>query len=151
MLAYFAGLIDGEGHLGIKRDGTGVKARNHSPVHQERLSVGSTNRAVLELLMSFFGCGRIYYRRTANGRQEWWVWDVMCRQAVSVIRQLYPYLRIKKPEADLILRLSDSRMTSRIQLTSEQIAYRDSLCDALKALHHHTPSPVTHSAPDGPY
>jgi hypothetical protein len=133
-LAYFAGLIDGEGYLGIKRDG--IKGRGLSPVYIERLSVGNTDKPILEMLMEYFSCGRLYYRRSVSSRNEWWLWDVVNRQAVSVLKQIYPYLRIKKIQAELIFALSESKMPQRFRLTPETIAYRDSLVDKIKSLHH---------------
>ncbi len=135
MLAYFAGLIDGEGHLGIKRDP--IKGRGVNPVFQERLAVGSTSKAILELLAQSFGCGQVSHRLSKSKCQEWWVWDVTAKQAVRVIEQIYPYLRIKKCEADLVLALSASRQPNRVRLSVEAVTYRESLYQRLKSLHHH--------------
>jgi hypothetical protein len=51
--------------------------------------------------------GQIHPRHDArSNRKPSWCFRVACDQALRVIRLVYPYLVIKRPQADAILRLA---------------------------------------------
>jgi hypothetical protein len=133
-LAYIAGLVDGEGYIGIKRDA--IKGRGKNPVHYERISVAQTDKELVELFLNFFECGKIYlHKHSKLSKQGYWSWEASNLKAVFVIRQLYPYLRFKRPEADLVLSLSKSKQKKYGTLPKEVVEYRESLYQGIKALH----------------
>lgn len=134
LLAYLAGIVDGEGYLGIKRDM--VKGRGVSPVFYERISVASTNRAAIDLFCETFKCGKVYVHRIKKlSKREYWSWEVSNKIATGVLAQLYPYLRIKKPEADIILKFRATQLRKYRVLPAEVIARRQALYEDIKALH----------------
>jgi hypothetical protein len=63
------------------------------------------------------------------------MWDVTNRLAISVIKKVYPYLQIKKPEADLVLELRKSKNTRYRIVPPMVVAEREKLYQAIKDLH----------------
>lgn len=93
--AYLAGLIDGEGSivLYMRRD-----------VVAMRVMVSNTHRGVLDWIQSLTGVGQTFNTRpeTALNKAsfQWWC---NADAAESVIKQIHPYLIIKKTQAELAL------------------------------------------------
>ena len=132
-LAYITGLVDGEGYIGIKKDL--AKNRGINPVYYERISVAGTNKDMVNLFLNFFDCGNIYlHKHSKLSKQEYWSWETSNLKAVYVIKQIYPYLLIKKPEADLVLALSKNKQKKYGTLPKEIIEYREKLYQAIKTL-----------------
>lgn len=133
-LAYFAGLVDGEGYLGIKKDM--IKGRGVSPVFYERMSVASIDKPTIDSFVSFFGVGKIYLHKPKKlSKRGYWSWEISNKICISVIKQLYPYLKIKKPEADIIIKFRDTFKQKYRVLPQNIIDYRDSLYKSIKSLH----------------
>jgi len=63
LMAYFAGIIDGEGHIGIKK--SKPTKRGISPRYQERLTIAITEIHFMETLRKTFG-GTWYTRKYNN-------------------------------------------------------------------------------------
>lgn len=95
-LAYAAGLIDGEGTITLMRKR--VRERR-SPM----VSVSSTTLELLEFMKYTFGGHIIALRKTKH--KQAWHWQVSHDVAISVIEQVYQYLREpeKKRRAQLII------------------------------------------------
>lgn len=94
--AYVAGLIDGEGCIHLDTSGRTTRAR---------VSVGMTEPAlpILTELQNQWG-GTIYQQRPATER--WaaaYTWHVTGEKAARIIRDIQPYLILKKPQAALAL------------------------------------------------
>jgi len=101
LLAYLAGIIDGEGSINI----TSTKAPNSRNVsHALRMSVTNTSEALMVWLIDTFGSGRQMSRNTNPGK---WAtrydWVVYGHQAEVVLRAVLPYLVIKRDQARLAL------------------------------------------------
>ncbi len=108
-IAYAAGVIDGEGHVGIHRHWYSSKRFGRYAVYNCAVSVTNTNEPVLQWLKELFGVGNVY----PEGRKKplkphykpRFVWILSAKQAAHVIAVLLPFLRIKKEEALLVLAL----------------------------------------------
>lgn len=97
-LIYAAGLFDGEGCIGIA-----VKNRTRSAMHAPWAKVTMTHEAIIHWLKATFG-GRIAKRTPTN--PKWspsYTWLLEARAAVDFIRAVRPYLRVKGPQADLLI------------------------------------------------
>jgi hypothetical protein len=108
-LAYFAGLMDGEGHIGIRRSHDG---RWHDLV----VNISNTNKAVLEEMASHFG-GNVQVQR--QRQKPVYRWNSSGRRAVLVLSMLLPHLRIKRAEAEVGLAFQTDRQNGE--------AYRERL------------------------
>jgi len=106
ILAYIAGLCDGEAYIGIKK----AKAYKHlsgrvNDAYHERIQVRMVDEAAIRFLAE--NLGGWYYREKAScakGR------PLFCYQAsdaaaVAIIKQLIPFLRVKKEVANTVLNL----------------------------------------------
>jgi hypothetical protein len=62
-LAYFAGIIDGEGYIGIKKHlstlRSGGRGRGINPCYYERICVAGTNKPMINMLVKTFNVGNL--------------------------------------------------------------------------------------------
>jgi hypothetical protein len=103
--AYLAGLFDGEGTLSLtahrysERDGT---RRSHG--FGVRASVANTDLGVIEFVQSVVGGGNIRREEKGDGQKTCYVLRIGAVDCRRLIPQIYPYLRIKKRQGQLLLR-----------------------------------------------
>jgi hypothetical protein len=101
VLGYLAGIIDGEGCIGIT-SAKGPASRNTS--HALRLYVTSTSEELMVWLIDTFGAGRRVSRNEKPGK---WAtrydWVVYGHQAEQLLRTVLPHLVIKQAQARLAL------------------------------------------------
>jgi O-phosphoseryl-tRNA(Cys) synthetase len=97
--AYIAGLIDGEGTITLSR-----KHRNEN--RQLAISISNTEKYLLVYVLSTVGAGKITGKRTARANHTpSFTYAIYNRQALSLLEQVFPYLRTyKSKRARLILR-----------------------------------------------
>ena len=88
--AYLAGLIDGEGCISILPGGAG----------KLQVSVGNNHRGVLEYGQSLFGGSLGGSRVTSSGR-VCWIWNLSNKKAAGLLESIFPYLRVKRPQAEV--------------------------------------------------
>lgn len=115
-LAWAAGFFDGEGSVAINDNGLMIKA-------------GQINVEPLYILQGIFG-GRINEDRSAarQGYRRFHLWMASTRQAADALRQMFPYLTVKKNAALVALqhqslitpgrtqRLTDAEKQERLRL-----------------------------------
>lgn len=113
LYAYMAGIVDGEGSISII---SVAKLKRHVP----RLTISNTNRAMIDLFEQEFGGKvrkRIWKTSTARSNAKNWKpcfeWTLTAQMAASAVRLLYPYLRIKRRQAQLMLKLAKLKQTYR--------------------------------------
>lgn len=98
-LPYLAGLIDGEGSVGarISKDGNISSA----------LTIVNTDRHVLEWAKKTTGVGSVLTRkRYGDNKKPTFVWTVSLQPGAKVLKQVMPYLKIKKLQAQLFCTLA---------------------------------------------
>lgn len=98
--AYLAGIIDGEGNISIgitKWARKNVVYRNH----YLRLQVTNTDSALIKWLGRLGGSTTV--RKPRPRAKVTYCWTKLCRQAAEVLEQIYPYLIIKKKQAETSL------------------------------------------------
>ena len=98
-LAYTAGLFDGEGCITILREKSGGK-----PPYM-RLSIGSTDRAVIEWLCCTFegSLSKASLSGAMLGAKQLYNFRLCDQRAAAFLTPLLPYLRIKKAQANLAI------------------------------------------------
>ncbi len=98
-LAYLAGLIDGEGHLGMTKIKRGDWYRFHA-----KLVIGMATPFVLELHEKYGRLGtvrkHVYETKHYKDRYDWWIPPNGAR---ALLPLLLPHLRLKKSQAILLL------------------------------------------------
>ena len=101
--AYVAGLIDGEGCIGIT-----VNPRRQKPTYQVRIDVGMSDKALplLQALQAKYG-GKL--QRTREATEKWeaaTAWRLMSRAEVApFLEAIRSHLILKSEQADLALRM----------------------------------------------
>jgi hypothetical protein len=99
--AWAAGFIDGEGCF--RYDTT------------PRLTVSNTHLPTLRWLKRLFGVGSVSASGNHRGRPQF-RWLVSGENAIEVIEELVPYLREKKPQAQLVLDIREREPSDRAEL-----------------------------------
>lgn len=102
--AYIAGLLDGEGWLGIKTSG------RHGPdgkrYYVASIAVGMCDPTVPTLLHARYG-GRLVTEARKGKERDLVKWIVTSKQVEPVLQEAVPYLIVKRVQAELLLRLRE--------------------------------------------
>lgn len=103
--AYFAGAIDGEGWIGLRRLSPSSGEWRKSPSFKFAVTVANTNRAWLETLKGWAGGGSIYEteQQAHRNRRACYRLDLRGPQVRLVLAQTMPYLMMKRRQAELLL------------------------------------------------
>lgn len=105
-LAYWAGLIDGEGHIGIKE----VRRNDRGENYQGRFSLRMSDRGIILAFAEAFGMtvsDRTYSNEISTSDLS--VTEAGCGQAARVVDILLPYLRLKHRQAELVIQLEQEK------------------------------------------
>lgn len=106
--AYIAGIIDGEGSISIVHRKSGAKR-----YYRLSCSVSNTSKELMDYLKAKAG-GCVYSpncdspERRQN-RRRLYHWGLADRASENLLREVYPYLVIKKKQAGIGLRLQESK------------------------------------------
>jgi hypothetical protein len=147
VLAYVAGIIDGEGCIHINRS-TFPRQPHLSTRYTAMVTVGNTGRPLMNLLEATFG-GRIDTRPATDRHKEFYVWNAAGPRAAHVLRLVRPYLRLKQAQCDLLLAFIDGFRSFRggsyarghaPRIGLEELARRERIWREIKALNR--PGPV---------
>jgi endogenous inhibitor of DNA gyrase (YacG/DUF329 family) len=103
---YLAGLIDGEGCIQFTSK-LQARADGSLPLHPA-LRITNTSMPLLERIVAVAGCGGIYERSRQSAAHRP-LYDVTWSsgQAVELLRQLLPFLVIKRRQAEIVLAWAD--------------------------------------------
>lgn len=99
-VAWLAGLFDGEGCISWPR---------RELLHSVRLDIPQTNLELLEKVQAVTGTGKITARKRAKAQHsQAWTWSCYGQNARSVLRQILPWLIVKRAAAEVALGLTDA-------------------------------------------
>ena len=108
-LAYVAGLIDGDGSVGVACQRRGSQKDRWS--YYASVTIGMTEPAkpILEWIHQEWG-GSLHSHKTAGEKEcPAWQWRVTGDKAQAILRKLLPHLRLKGPQARLALEVERIR------------------------------------------
>lgn len=100
--AYLAGLIDGEGYIGLENH-RGVGGAKYKPV----LKIAMTHKPIILWLQQSFGGS--FVTRVRNGHplypnhRDLHYWGIGGKNIEPVIRKVIPYLKVKRRQAEIVL------------------------------------------------
>jgi len=103
-IAYIAGIIDGEGSVCLHLTRVG-KYFSYRIV----LAVGSTDEWLPQWLKFTFGGSISFSPREASNQKPYWCWMVTANKALEVLKLVHPYLRLKRPQAEIAIKFQESR------------------------------------------
>lgn len=118
--AYLAGILDGEGTFAV---GVAFAARSVNPSHYFRVSISNCDEGLMAWLADIGGTVK-RVRHFAN--RPVLSWSVAGDNAFTFTRAVLPYLRIKRGQAELALRLEALRSQGQI-LPPEVVAERSEI------------------------
>lgn len=129
-IAYLAGLIDGEGTIGIYRQ-TGTKT------YELKLLITNTSPALLQWLRPRFGGGVGKHKKEKPWHRETWQIVIAQGKAADLIKLCRPFLVIKAAQADLGLRfMSEVSLRKGHRVTDEELEMRQRYADGMSKLNH---------------
>ena len=102
-LAYIAGMLDGEGYIGINKK---VMTSRKSPRYDTKVCITNTHKRALDWIQSKLGAGVIYETKQKNNplaKNRCFVWSCSNKEAIRVLKLLHPYLHIKKLKAETLI------------------------------------------------
>lgn len=141
--AYLAGIIDGEGYVGIKKTNNRTDCQN--PQYHERIQVRMIDETAISFLTEVLGGN--YYKETEHSKyskKPLYCYQASDKTAASIIKKLFPYLIVKKRQANLILKLRESKENkksflrgspSKRPMNPKIVEYRESLYRQIKEIH----------------
>ncbi len=135
--AYIAGIIDGEGSIGVMKFKPKLASGEKSVGYLEYLKVANTDYRLVAWLKDKTGVGCIYAesRKKANHRQVY-TWHVSSLRFYELLKQVYPYLVIKREQANLIFLFRETRQQRYRQgVPKAVLATRDWYYEEMKRLH----------------
>ena len=142
IIAYMAGIVDGEGAL---TSGTYAKAKNGNPWYTTYLIISSTDEILIDWLVTHFGSKKAKYTRnqtSVNSLKAVYKWQCTGERLLHICELIYPYLVIKKRQAEIIMEMVKSGKQKFYsighrgpQVKPEVHALRAKLCLELKSLH----------------
>jgi len=103
-LAYMAGIVDGEGCIDIYKH-KAAKRSVREYRYTMRLTVGMGRPELPKRLLSLFG-GTVHISKPVNSnRSAEWRWSVSSRKAMRVLKEVLPFLFLKKDQAKIAIEL----------------------------------------------
>ena len=111
VVAYLAGIIDADGCIRVSR--TKPYRDRATPGYHARVHVRMVQRDAIELLGETFG-GHLWTQKASAARgRPLHVWDISDAAAERALDRLFPYLRVKRAQAENALALRRLQSESR--------------------------------------
>ena|ERR1700686_2670142 len=110
--AYIAGLIDGEGYVGIKRRLRNPANRMVSARYSPCVSIAMTDLAAINFVAKFCDFEHMVKERKRNEWKPIFQLDLERDRAVFLLRQIVQFLITKRRRAEICLRLAKLLKTS---------------------------------------
>jgi hypothetical protein len=112
-IAYCAGLVDGEGYIGVKRTKAYACQGKVTPGYHARIGIKMVNENAIKFFAETMG-GWYWTEKSslANGR-PYFVYQATDAKAEGILRILLPYLRVKDEAAKTVIRLRELQADSR--------------------------------------
>jgi len=146
-LAYIAGLIDGEAYIGIKKSTyhSRVLKDGINPEYHERIQIRMTNEKAIKFIQELLG-GNYYKEKCASLKSGKFLYCYQAsdRKAANILKKLLPFLKVKRKETELVLKLRESKedhrsfrrgSPARRPMPKDIVEYREHLYQAIKKVH----------------
>jgi len=150
-IAYLAGLVDGEGYVGIKKDLSGVRSgKQKSPSYHERIQVRMVDEPAIKLFSEVFGGNYYFEKNHSKSQRPLYCFQISDLAAAKALVILLPYLRIKNNQAKICLALRRNKESKLAKqrgnlggrrkgrgkpMAKSVLKYRDNLWNKLKKIH----------------
>lgn len=106
-LAYYGGLLDGEGHIGIRQ---ARRARDGRLNYAARISLIMSHEPIIRRFADDFGLSmRSVSKSSPLTRVPMYGIEVAGRKTVEILEQVLPYLCVKRKQAELLVQLEKEK------------------------------------------
>lgn len=131
-LAWAAGIIDGEGSIFIMKQSR--KDRERDVNYILRVAVESTDPYMSQELLKIFPEGALFSssRDKRANNSDTLKWQINGRKAVSVLKELLPFLRVKHEQAQLAIRFQETTKKHWRQMLNSDYESQEKFCIMLK-------------------
>jgi len=111
-IAWFSGLVDGEGSINIstQKDKHHKYSKSHFALNFE---ISLTHLPTLEKVKSMWGIGSLTEHKDKRKHRPYWLWMVRSNQALSIIEIIFPYLVTKRAAAEVGIAFQRRRRAHR--------------------------------------
>lgn len=114
-LAYVAGFFDGEGCIVIS-----FNLIHNCISHKLCVDIGQIGNAGKEILSSFYNNFKGKVKLVKRGyKRPYYRWGVESRQAYNFLKQIYPYVKLKKERIQLAIEFQEILMGGKTHWLSE--------------------------------
>ncbi len=131
ILSYFAGIIDGEGSIGIEH--LKPRGKRMKDYYTCRLTVINTNEDIMKLLVHHFK-GTYDTRKKIGGRKTCFRWHVFGKDLEDALKRLEPHIFIKKQQLEIVLKYRETVGKTGWNVSDEVLSQRKELWLACKKL-----------------
>ena len=129
-LAYVAGIMDGEGSIGIARH----KSKSCKRGYTLELCVQITSSDEWLCAWLKFAFGGCLSHSINSAGNPMWHWVMGARKASEFLKLILPYLKLKKPEAELAIKFQSVKK-HQPNKTDEQMAVEEAQRIILQDMH----------------
>lgn len=140
LLAYIAGLIDGESYIGAKRRRPTKANRMRSPKYSVAFFIAMTDRRPVQLVADFCNAGHAVRSRQRKANYKTiYEFELENERAAALLRQVRPYIVGHAEQVDLALQMQALRDSSvgrrnKAKLPVEYVAACDAIYSRLKRI-----------------
>lgn len=134
--AYLAGIIDGDGYIGLLRNGRNNKKSFHSSrdyIYTPTVKVAMVDKEFILWLKESFG-GNFETRLAYGNARESYCWTLRKASVEKFLHEIYPYLRIKKKQAELIFKFKNLNLGPGKPIDDDNWTKRDVLYNQFRVL-----------------
>lgn len=122
-IAYAAGLIDGEGYIGIKKS-TSKRSDRVTPGYHARIQIRMVHEPAIKFIAETFGGWYYQEKPHANNGRPLYCYQASDKVAEAILRTVLPYLRVKRESAETVLRLRELQANGK-QYRTKITGYRN--------------------------
>lgn len=142
-IAYAAGIVDGEGYIGIKVYKPSKSNGTINYTYLPRIVIKMNSGEIMDFFYGMFGGTVNLVPQKDSGYFPGFVWELVGTRATKVLKQILPFLRTKKKQAEAAIRLQSridvgikKRMGSKHgnPLSTNEISIRKKIHEEVKHL-----------------
>ena len=137
ILAYTAGIVDGEGYIGIRKGKPTTSRKNFS--YDLTVAIAMTDKEIIDWLHGTFGGGSCFSKLRDPKHKPAHRWAIWNNKAEIFLRSIQPFIRVKANQVKVGLLLCESieegrRLNHREGVPSEMLIFRENLYIQLRKL-----------------
>lgn len=103
--AYLAGVVDGEGCIGINKT-RNKSVRHKHPYYQVRLRIAMTTEEPIKSIESWCG-GIVSLTKRKGSHKPIYEWFLLNDKAITVLKIIKPYLKVKQKQVEVAINFRD--------------------------------------------